>query len=66
MPRRKTIGMFYKDINIDCRPIHKTIKSEKLVVEMCETLQEINDSFHCFNCLWSYLRKKPVWIRLFQ
>ena len=56
MPRRKTRGMFYKDINIDYRPIHKTIKPEKLVVEMCGTLQEINDSFHCFNCLWSYLR----------
>ena len=56
MPRRKTRGMFYKDINIDYRPIHKTIKPEKLVVEMCGTLQEINDSFHCFDYLWPYLR----------
>ena len=49
--------MFYEDINIDYKPIHKTKEPEKLVAEICDTLQQTNDSFHCF-CLWSYLRKQ--------
>ena len=49
--------MFYEDINIDYKPIHKTKEPEKLVAETCDTLQQTNDSFHCF-CLWSYLRKQ--------
>ena len=34
------------------------IKLRNLVVEICDTLQQLNDIFHCFYCLWSYLRKQ--------
>ena len=34
------------------------LKNLKLVVEICDTLQQTNDSFHCFYCLWSYLQKQ--------
>ena len=57
VPRRKTRGLFYEDINIYYKPVHKTKEPEKLAVEICDTLQQTNDSFHCFYCLWSYLRK---------
>ena len=50
--------MFYEDINIDFKPVHKTKEPEKIVVEICDTLQQTNDSFHCFYCLWSYLQKQ--------
>ena len=58
MPRRKTSRLFFEDINIDCKPVHKTKKPEKLVVESCDTLQQTNDKFHSFYCLCSYLRKQ--------
>ena len=51
--------MFYEDINIDYKPVHKTKEPETLFVEICDTFQETNDSFHCFYCLWSYLQKTP-------
>ena len=70
MPCRKTRGLTYEDINIDYKPVHKTKELEKLVVEICDTLQQTIDSFYCFYCLWSYFQKKnpkkPVSIRLFQ
>ena len=50
--------MFYEDINIDYKPVHKTKEPEKLVVETCEILQKSIDSFHCFYCFWSYLHKQ--------
>ena len=45
VPRRKTRGFFYEDINIDYKPVHKTEKPEKLFVKIC------------FHRLWSYFRK---------
>ena len=50
--------MLYEDINTEYKPVHKTKEPKKLVVEICDTLQQTNDSFHCFYCLWSYLRKQ--------
>ena len=37
--------------------VHKTNKPEKLVVGICDILQQTSDSFYCFYCLWSYLQK---------
>ena len=36
VPPRKTIGLFYVDINTDYKPVHKTKEPEKLVVEICD------------------------------
>ena len=58
VPPRKTRGLFYEDINTDYKPVHKTKEPEKLVVEICDILRQTNDIFHCFYCLWSYLRKQ--------
>ena len=44
----KSSGLFYEDINIDYKPVHKAKEPEKLVVEICHTFQQTNDSFHCF------------------
>ena len=58
VPRRKTRRLFYEDINIDYKSVHKTEEPEKLVAEICDTLQKTSDSFHSFYCLCSYLRNQ--------
>ena len=37
VPRRKIRDLFYEDIDIDYKPVHKTKEPEKLVVEICDT-----------------------------